>query len=290
MASVTLSRINENSIHTHTKSDIRDFPTTMTPTAHNHLKENILDFAHEHYILHAFAGITEAILEDPNYKALYATAQGGSIVDLPDYEWTHILNLPHIHMNGYGAQLVFPFDGNKRIAWRQASGMNWGTYRYIYDTFNPPNVDDITGVLPISKGGTGSDTGKSPLTFLNYGLNPSINIDTIFDHNFVLGRSTYGENVGTFPTTGWCNLINFFSGHFVTQLAFPINPGGGGDEYITIFTRSRWIDPNVTWSKWYNNRYASNGTDYTTSRTRNISLSTTTPTTVNNGAVVLVYS
>jgi len=30
--------------HTHTKSEITDFPTTMTPTAHNHTKSEITDF------------------------------------------------------------------------------------------------------------------------------------------------------------------------------------------------------------------------------------------------------
>ena len=30
--------------HTHTKSQITDFPTTMTPTAHTHTKSEITDF------------------------------------------------------------------------------------------------------------------------------------------------------------------------------------------------------------------------------------------------------
>jgi hypothetical protein len=30
--------------HTHTKSDITDFPTSMTPTAHNHTRSEITDF------------------------------------------------------------------------------------------------------------------------------------------------------------------------------------------------------------------------------------------------------
>lgn len=177
------------------------------------------------------------------------------------------------------------------MAWRQAINTTWGQYRYLYDTWNPPSVDDITGILPVSKGGTGSDTGKSHLTFLNYGLNPAINIDTYNNCNYILARSAPGDNIGTFPkdpSTRWFNLINFFSVHFISQIAFEIY--STGSRPTIVYFRSKWYNDDSDWSNWQSNFESCIGTDYDTSRTRNIKLTTSVPSTVDNGAVVLVYS
>ena len=80
-------------------------------------------------------------------------------------------------------------------------------------------------------------------TFRNYGLN-SLNIDEKTNENYVVGIS--GDGYGTRPVSGWTNIINFCTYHFITQLCIPIHPNKDAD---CMYIRTRWAN-DTTWGEW----------------------------------------
>lgn len=80
-------------------------------------------------------------------------------------------------------------------------------------------------------------------TFRNYSLN-SLNFDEKYNENYVVGISEDGY--GTRPVSGWTNIINFCTYHFMTQLCIPIHPNKDTD---CMYIRTRWAN-DTTWGEW----------------------------------------
>ena len=85
------------------------------------------------------------------------------------------------------------------------------------------------------------------LNFTNRGLN-STNIDTEYNYNYIVALSEDGH--GTRPTvSSWINVVNFYSTHFVTQLAFSVSSGTVAERGVRIWFRERYVASGV-WSNW----------------------------------------
>ena len=103
-------------------------------------------------------------------------------------------------------------------------------------------------VIPISKGGTGETDGKSLLK--NEGFN-TINIDTVFDHNYVavISGSSYGSNPNS-NVHDSAIVVNFYTNHHVIQLAqqgiWSTTSHSAGSTWI----RERHVNTETVWSNW----------------------------------------
>ena len=80
-------------------------------------------------------------------------------------------------------------------------------------------------------------------TFRNYALN-SLNIDEKYDESYAVAISEDGY--GTRPVSGWTDVINFCTYHFITQLCIPINASKDTD---CMYIRTRWSN-DATWGEW----------------------------------------
>lgn len=116
------------------------------------------------------------------------------------------------------------------------------------------SAGDITsGVFSVERGGTGSSSGRSNVTFVNRSLN-ALNIDTEYDYCYVAAFSDKAGCGGTFPgdSPGWVQIVNFYSVHFVFQLCQEIsNSTTTKDRSSTMWMRQRYA-PNGSdlWSDW----------------------------------------
>ena len=84
--------------------------------------------------------------------------------------------------------------------------------------------DDKTDINNINGALAYMQTKDYPYNFINKNLNTT-NIDEVIDHNYVTAISVDG--MGTVPCPGWLNVVNFFSNHFITQIATTVSLGGG---------------------------------------------------------------
>ena len=118
-------------------------------------------------------------------------------------------------------------------------------------------------VLPVAKGGTGASTAAGALTklgavpatetskynFVNKTIN-AINIDTVYNYNYVVAISQSG--LGTLPETvsSWVSVTNFYTDHFVTQLAYTCSGSTSAERPVEMWIRERYIASSSVWSKW----------------------------------------
>lgn len=111
----------------------------------------------------------------------------------------------------------------------------------------------VTGVLPISRGGTGSSEGKSGVTFKNMQLN-AVNIDEEFNYNYVAAFNDVEGTYGTFPdgiVGEWRQVVNFYSTHFAFQICQYISSSESEtDRPATMWTRQRYTPSSDLWSDW----------------------------------------
>jgi hypothetical protein len=122
------------------------------------------------------------------------------------------------------------------------------------------SVDSV--VLPIHKGGTGASSASEALNmlgavhanesniynFTNKTIN-SINIDNVFQYNYVVGISEAGH--GTVPVNNaWLQVMNFYTSHFVTQLAFTCGDDVNPKRPVRMWIRERYKDESSAWSDW----------------------------------------
>lgn len=81
--------------------------------------------------------------------------------------------------------------------------------------------------------------------FINRNLNTT-NVDTQRG-NYVAGVSVT-DNTGTVPFTGWNNIMQFDSKHFVTQLSAGVSSTESASKGLAV--RSKWLS-NENFSPWY---------------------------------------
>jgi len=145
------------------------------------------------------------------------------------------------------------WDGNSRTLRATVDNTDIGGF-----LFNG-GVDLAT--LPVSKGGTGASTPEtaranigavhanetSEFNFTNKGLN-TINIDEVFNYNYVTALTSEGSGTIPYSETGWVNVMNFCSTHFVTQLAVSCRLTTVAKRTIITWIRERHSGGG--WSDW----------------------------------------
>ena len=110
-----------------------------------------------------------------------------------------------------------------------------------------------TGSRNNPHGVTAAQAGAVPASetnifnFTNKSLN-TVNIDEVFDYNYVTAISE--EGYGTVPSSGWLNIINFYSSHFVTQIACTCTTGMDNNRRLKMWVRERYISQTSGWSGW----------------------------------------
>lgn len=114
--------------------------------------------------------------------------------------------------------------------------------RYLFNLIGDPNlIPQKTGLGTIADALT---SATNPFNFTNHNLN-GLNIDETYMHNYVVGISEDGH--GTRPTgDSWWNIINFYSVHFITQIAFA---NGNGN---VLYIRNKYA--GNAWGEWKNVR------------------------------------
>ena len=104
--------------HKHSKSEITDFPTSMTPSAHSHTKSEITDFSHNHDDTYYTETEIDALLAN-GVKIQTGTYKGvnGSIENTPatiNFNFTPKLVFLHWeYATGYSSDVVFVQGGSK---------------------------------------------------------------------------------------------------------------------------------------------------------------------------------
>ena len=112
-------------------------------------------------------------------------------------------------------------------------------------TNNKNNPHGVTasqiGAVPTSE--------TSKYNFINKGLN-TVNVDEVFNYNYVTAISEKG--CGTLPAsdTGWLSIMNFYTDHFVTQLAFTCSSSSSANRSVVMWIRERYMGSNSVWSTW----------------------------------------
>jgi len=106
-------------------------------------------------------------------------------------------------------------------------------------------VEPTFGTLPIAQGGTGATTDVN--LFRNKNLN-TINIDTEYNYNYAVAVSEVGH--GTRPADVWILVANFYTNHFIVQIAQEISNSTVSHESGRTWVRERYIGSTATWSTW----------------------------------------
>lgn len=146
----------------------------------------------------------------------------------------------------------------------------WSEWFREYTTSDKPKADDVDAVPKES---------TNMYNFTNKGLN-GVNIDEVYNYNYVVAISENGH--GTRPSDSWFNIINFYTGHFVSQIAVGCLGGGSSDRRVGTWVRERYQGSGNVWSDWkrlYNTSNIISGTSDLTAGT----------STLNNGDIYLVY-
>ncbi len=110
---------------------------------------------------------------------------------------------------------------------------------------NAFGLGNTTGALPIANGGTGATTDVN--LFQNKGLN-TVNIDTTFNYNYTCAVSESGH--GTYPAQTWLLVVNFYTFHFIMQIAQEITDSTTSHSSGRTWVRERYEDSACTWSTW----------------------------------------
>lgn len=101
---------------------------------------------------------------------------------------------------------------------------------------------DLLGKVPASP--------TNMYNFTNASLN-KINIDETYHYNYVAALSENG--FGTKPDAGWQNIVNFYSVHFATQIAFSCHKNTNANRTVKVWVRERYTVSgygDCTWSDW----------------------------------------
>ena len=145
---------------------------------------------------------------------------------------------------------------------------------HLADKSNPHGVTaSQAGAVPTS------ETNK--YNFTNKSIN-AVNIDEVFNYNYVVAISEAGH--GTVPPspTSWINVMNLYTDHFVTQLAFTCSSASTADRVVKLWIRERYMGASSVWSEW---RLLYNGSTILTGTTDLVAGTTKLDT----GSIYLVY-
>lgn len=123
--------------------------------------------------------------------------------------------------------------------WRMSTG--WSSWHTQIDSVNISNyypTPSAIGAVPTDK--------TSSYNFINEGLN-AVNIDTTYTYNYEVAISEEGH--GTIPVT-WITVVNYYNGHFATQVAYGCSNSTTAERIVKIWVRERYS--SGSWSKWNN--------------------------------------
>lgn len=102
---------------------------------------------------------------------------------------------------------------------------------------------DLLGKVPAST--------ESKYNFTNAGYG-TINIDETYNYNYV--TSVNGNGIGTLPLANqFYNIVNFYSVHYATQLAFSCEMSADVNRKVKVWARERFVLYGTnfyTWSDW----------------------------------------
>jgi len=99
------------------------------------------------------------------------------------------------------------------------------------------------GITAVANGGTGATTDIN--LFRNRDLN-SLNIDTEFNYNYAVAISEGGH--GTRPDEVWVLVVNFYTFHFIAQIAQEVSGSSDPHDSGRTWIRDKWWDG--IWSTW----------------------------------------
>lgn len=189
------------------------------------------------------SNLSKEDLNNPVYLKSYETAIGNGgdkLIEGLDDSWYHIRFLKHIHPNGFGTQIAFPF-GRNQIYMRSSSGTAWTQWVEINEGKLDKTGGTITGDLNVTGNYLAKGTTFDKLYFRRYGLN-QINIDTTLGN---WSCNLVGEGRGTVPygAGSWFNVVQFEGDHFFSQIA-TLSSGN-----IGAYIRTRYVS-NPTWGPW----------------------------------------
>lgn len=111
---------------------------------------------------------------------------------------------------------------------------------HLANTSNPHSVT-------ASQAGAVPATETNSFNFTNKSLN-TVNIDEVTGYNYITAISEGGH--GTRPWDGWSNVINFWSSHFVTQIAFTCTASTTVERNVRMWIRERYMSESQGWSEW----------------------------------------
>lgn len=137
---------------------------------------------------------------------------------------------------------------------RSGNKAGWGhAWAKVFDTLNPPSADDVTGIFPVSKGGTGANSAAGALAnfgaFRNLGKHviSSTTNDTVAKWSAIDCGYSYYETAGllTDQPTQYGILIHF---HQSTEVFQIWRSQSGGPTYWRSGNSRGWAS---TWAKVY---------------------------------------
>ena len=293
MASVTLSRINENSIHTHEVDT--DFSTTSTNPVRN---STIADFLNNKIIYRGTIKTAEELDVIERVSGIYDVADGPY---LANSGYRHFMLL-HMHSEEYSKyysiQIAVPYSsGSKLRAYirkidnnLQENTQSWSDWSRIYTTANKPTlaeigksstaVDQAINSVYIN-GLSGYEGGR---IYLNAGSDEYINyVLQAFGDSFRIFATSSKDGQKVLSGGGHVLFYNCLTGllngmNRVKAAAPPVDN--------TDLTNKAYVDGRIGRSS----KVSEADTAYTTYMARGTALSTSTPTSITNGNICLVYS
>ena len=250
------------SSHTHTKSQITDFPTSLPANGGN---ADTVDGKHyNEFVQMPLSRLSTDDLKNANYPMAYRTTMSnGTEIGLPAASWYHIDYFRHLDNNGFGYQMAYPLNHDGAIYARRSNGTTWSGWIQIYDSSHKPTPADI--------GASATDHSHSNYAPAGYGLGTACAIPSGNDWNNALKTGFYmGSNQANAPNTDWWIgiVLNHHDG-WVIQKVCNFN---SSQQWMTRYKL------NGTWTSWTN--------EYD----RKIVQSTATPSGGSNGDIWIKYS
>lgn len=90
-----------------------------------------------HFVKSLHYGVSDNDIRDANHRIPYIGYNVNSDT-MPDTDWWHVIYMPHINNDGYGAQLAVGYHGQTRAFIRSAGGTTWGGWRMISSNTSAP--------------------------------------------------------------------------------------------------------------------------------------------------------